>query len=66
MPLSPGKIRQRRERLKLTQTEAAHRAGMPLPNWNRIEAGGHTDPRLSTAERVAAALRCSMEMIRSR
>jgi predicted transcriptional regulator len=60
MPLDPDKIRRRREALKLTVTEAARRAGMPQPNWSRIEAGEREDPRLSTAEKIAAVLRCGV------
>jgi predicted transcriptional regulator len=60
MPLDPDKIRARREALKLTQTQAAQRAGMPQPHWARIESGGRSDPNLSTAERVARALDCSL------
>lgn len=60
MPLDPSKIKARRERLKLTQSAAAERAGMPQPHWARIEMGGRTDPQLSTAEAVAKALRCSI------
>jgi transcriptional regulator with XRE-family HTH domain len=57
MPLSPSKIRARREKLKLTQAEAAERAEMPRPHWVRIEAGHRSNPSLDTAERVAKALR---------
>jgi predicted transcriptional regulator len=60
MPLDPQKIRERRERLSLTQSDAAERAGMPQPHWARIESGERNDPALSTAERVAKALRCSI------
>lgn len=60
MPLDPQKIRHRREALKLTQAEAAERAGMPRPHWSRIESGERTDPNLSTAERVASALKIGL------
>lgn len=60
MPLSPEKIRDRREALKLTQAAAAERAGMPQPHWSRIESGERPDPTLSTAERIAAALKCPL------
>lgn len=57
MPLDPSKIKARREALGLSQAQAAERAGMRQPNWARVESGGRTDPELSTALRVAAALR---------
>jgi len=60
MPLDPAKIKAERERRKLTQAECAERAGMPQPHWARIELGGRPDPQLSTAERVAGALRCPL------
>lgn len=63
MPLDPLKIKARRERLKLTQDQAAERAGMPRPHWTRIESGNRDDPTLSTAERVAKALKCSLVRI---
>lgn len=56
MPLDPAKIRLRRERLGLTQADAAERAGLLRPNWARLEAGDKLDVHLSTAEAVAAAL----------
>lgn len=63
MPLDAAKIKARRERLKLTQEQAAERAGMPRPHWSRIESGSRDDPNLSTAERVAKALKCPLVRI---
>lgn len=63
MPLSPSKIRTRREKLGLTQQQAADKAGMPRPHWARLEAGDRPDPQLSTAEKVAHALDCSLTTI---
>lgn len=60
MPLDPSKIRTRREKLGLTQQQAAERAGLVQPNWAAIEAGKRLDPSLSTAERVAKALNCKL------
>ncbi len=60
MPLDPSKIRAERERQQLTQAEAAERAGMAQPNWARLESGERSDPQLSTAERIATALRCPL------
>lgn len=63
MPLDPVKIRERREKLKLTQSDCADRAKMPRPHWARIESGERSDPQLSTAERIASALECSLKTI---
>jgi len=63
MILDPQKVRDRREKLKLTQTKCAELSGMPVPHWNRIEAGGRPDPQLSTLARVAKALRCKITEI---
>lgn len=64
MPLDPAKIKARREKLKLSQTEAAARAGIALPNWHRTESGERVDPRFSTAEKIADALRCPLDALR--
>ena len=63
MPLSPEKIRSRREQLGLSQTDAALLAKMPVQNWNRVESGERSDPRLSSAQRIAFALRCRLESL---
>lgn len=60
MPLDPQKIRERRERLKLSQTEAATKAGLSQPHWAEIEAGKRQQVQLTTAEAIAGALRCSL------
>lgn len=57
MPLNPTAIRTARERLGLTQQQAADAAGMARPNWARLEAGFSPDAKLSTVEAVAKALR---------
>ena len=63
MPLSPDKIRKRRDKLGLSQQTAADRAGITQPSWARIETGLRTDPRLSTAEQVAKALKVGLEQL---
>lgn len=63
MLLDHQKIRGRREKLRLTQTKCAELSGMPVPHWNRIEAGGRPDPQLSTLARVAKVLRCKITEI---
>lgn len=57
MPFDPEKIKSAREALDLSQAECAKRADMPQPNWARIESGERDDPRLSTAEKVAHAVK---------
>lgn len=63
MPLDPKAIRERRDALKLTQAEAAERGDMPQPAWARIESGARTDPNVSTAEKVARALKCTVDQL---
>jgi transcriptional regulator with XRE-family HTH domain len=57
MPLDPAKLKARREHLGLTQQQVADAAGMPQPGYARIESGRRNDPRLSTAQAIAKALR---------
>jgi transcriptional regulator with XRE-family HTH domain len=56
MPLDPAKLKSIRARLGISQTEAAHRAGIHQQAYQRIEAGRRPDPQLSTLERLAEAL----------
>jgi len=57
MPLDTDKIRALREKLGITQDEAARRAGLGTRQaWNNIEAGRKTNVTLDTLERIAAAL----------
>lgn len=63
MPLDPTKIREFREKLRLTQDDCAAAAKMPQPNWARIESGERCNPHLETAERVAAALKRPLKAI---
>jgi len=52
---TPEDLRERRERLGLTQSELADRADVSQPLIARIE-GGDVDPRLSTLRRIVNAL----------
>jgi transcriptional regulator with XRE-family HTH domain len=63
MPLSPEKIRARREKLALTLQEASARAGITFQSWHRVESGQRDDPQLSTAEKIASALNCALSAI---
>jgi transcriptional regulator with XRE-family HTH domain len=50
------KIKQLREKLGLTQEQAAHRAGFKSRQaWFNIESGGQS-PSLATLDKIAAAL----------
>lgn len=61
MPLNIEFIRNRREQLKLTQAEAADRAGFSnAQKWSQYETGYIPDPQLSTLEAIAKALRCKV------
>lgn len=56
MPVDLQKIKQLREKLGLTQEQAARAAGFKTrQSWNLIESGKHI-PRVDTLERVADAL----------
>jgi HTH-type transcriptional regulator / antitoxin HipB len=63
MPLDPTAIRTRAQELGLNGTELAARAGLTAPALSRLLAGGRPDPRLSTVERLAAALETSVSQI---
>lgn len=54
-----SEITRRREKLELSQIEAARRAGMSKQQWYNVEAGFSGDNmRLYTLWDVARALRC--------
>ncbi len=58
MPLDTEKIRQLREELKLSQEDAAQRAGLSnRQHWHQIESGGKPNVTLETLERIAKALK---------
>jgi len=50
-----GKLRAARRRKKLTQVEAARRAGIPQPLWSDYERGRKC-PSIQQAERLAEAV----------
>lgn len=63
MPISPTKIRSRREKLGLTQAQAADRSGMQRVRWTEIETGRERNPSLDRLEAMAAALRCRVSSL---
>jgi len=61
--LDPKKIVAARKALGLTQQQVADLAGMKQQNYARIESGKQTDPRISTARRIAKSLQTTIEAI---
>lgn len=51
----------RRQRRKMTLTEAAKAAGWTPQKWANLEAGRRSDPRISTVETVARVLKCKVD-----
>jgi transcriptional regulator with XRE-family HTH domain len=56
--LDVAKMRELRKALKLTQAEAAERAGMTQTRWNDVEAGGRSNVTIDTLGNIADALSC--------
>lgn len=57
VPLDVEKMRKLREKLGLTQDDAAKRAGLKgRQAWNNIESGRRPNLQLQTLERIAKAL----------
>lgn len=54
--LDVEKIRDLRKKLKLTQSEAAAKAGMSVSRWNDIEAGGRSNITIDTLSVIAGVL----------
>jgi len=54
-------IEQARKEAKMTQSELAEKVGSNKSYISRIE-NGRTEPKVSTFYRIAAALRCSVEL----
>ena len=59
--LDRAKIKTLREAMKLTQAEAAKRAGMTLTRWNDVESGGRANVTIDTLGRMADALECTSQ-----
>jgi transcriptional regulator with XRE-family HTH domain len=61
MPLNVPYIKRRREQLGLTQQQCAEIARFPnSQKWSNYENGRIRDLQLSTLERIAKALRCTV------
>lgn len=57
IPLDTKRIRELRVTLKLTQAQAAQRAGLTgLQTWSDIENGRRRNLTIETLDRIAAAL----------
>ena len=54
--LDRARMRELREKLDLTQTEAAKRAGITVGRWNDIEMGRRQNVTVETLATIAAAL----------
>jgi transcriptional regulator with XRE-family HTH domain len=59
MALNRVKLKGLRVALKMTQGEAARRAGLKSPqHWNAIESGARSNVTVETLEKIAKALKC--------
>ena len=64
MGLDVEKIRAMREKLGLSQQEAAERAGIgSRQHWNKIESGTNTNIKIDTLEAIAKALGVSAKSL---
>ena len=62
LPLNRAKIRELREAAGLSMQQAAGKAGWKIAQqWYLIEAGKRKDPSISTVQRIARALGCSVD-----
>jgi transcriptional regulator with XRE-family HTH domain len=57
-----SQIKSRRRKMGMSIAELSRRSGVPRPNISRIERG-LADPRLSTVERILAALDLTCRLI---
>ncbi|MBE3118314.1 MAG: helix-turn-helix transcriptional regulator [Candidatus Atribacteria bacterium] len=57
---SENRIQRARRRAKLTQAQAAQRAGWSQGQWSDLERGRFPAPTLATLRRAAKALGCSL------
>jgi transcriptional regulator with XRE-family HTH domain len=66
VPLNPAEIRRKRQKLGLSQTEAARRAGFSLQRWHNIESGIRPGIDPDAFYAVAQVLECRMEDLMTR
>lgn len=55
------RLREMRDRVGLSQSQLAERAGLNVSQVTNIEQGRTSDPRLSTLRALAGALGCSVD-----
>lgn len=53
------KIKERREKLKMSQIELSRRSGICRATLSLLENGAEIDVKVSTIDAIAKALRCS-------
>jgi len=63
MPLDPEKIQAALDAKKLTRADLSRLTGMAPPHVTRILSGKRNNPSLSTAEKIAAALKLTITEI---
>lgn len=63
VPVRGDRIRLRRKLLRLSQEEAAARAGVDLSYWSQLENNKVDNPGLRTIQRIAQALDTSMSYL---
>ena len=66
MPFDHEALAARREKLGLTQQQAADAAGIHRVQYNRIEGGRIDDPGVNTVEKLAAALKVPISKLMKR
>lgn len=60
MPLDPHKIEAVMLAKSVTRAELSRRTGIAPPHITRLLSGKRNDPAVSTAEKIAAALKCPL------
>src|SRR5690606_19584970 len=63
VPLRGDRIKARRKHLRLSQEEAAARAGVDLSYWSQLENNRIENPGLRTIQRIAQALETTMSYL---
>ena len=55
------KIKKIRKKKGLTQENAAHKVGLPVSTWARVERGETGNPKILTLRKIAKALGVGVE-----